>query len=55
MFGDLNTELFSSTDDMIEKLCLLFRDMDPEFEQFIRRMKDQNNLDLETRKNKAPG
>lgn len=40
---------------MIDKLCLLFHDMDPEFEQFIYRMKEKGYLDLETRKNKAPG
>ena len=40
---------------MIEKLQLLFHDMDPKFASFIERMKTQGNLDLETRKNKAPG
>lgn len=55
LFGEVQTELFSSTDQMIDKLCLLFHDMDPEFEQFIYRMKEKGYLDLETRKNKAPG
>lgn len=49
-----NNEWFSSTNDMIDKLCLLLRDMDPQFEDFIREMQNRNNLDLDTRSNKAP-
>ena len=55
LFGEVESELFASTDEMIDKLCLLVKDMDPEFETFIRGMQQEKNLDLETRKNKAPG
>ena len=54
LFGEVESELFASTDEMIDKLCLLVKDMDPEFETFIRGMQQEKNLDLETRKNKAP-
>ena len=52
LFGDVNSELFSTTDEMIDKLCLLLDDMDPALEQYIRHLREINNLDLETRKNK---
>lgn len=50
----LESELFATTEEMIDKLCLLLHDMNPELEQFIRHMQEIKNLDLETRKNKAP-
>lgn len=54
LFGDVNSELFSTTDEMIDKLCLLLDDMDPALEQYIRHLREINNLDLDTRKNKWP-
>lgn len=54
LFGDIDSELFANTDDMIDKLCILLDDMDPDMTKFIHHMRDINNLDLETRKNKAP-
>lgn len=50
----LESELFATTEEMIDKLCLLLHDMNPELEQFIRHMQEIKHLDLETRKNKAP-
>jgi oligoendopeptidase F len=54
LVAGVDSELFSSTEEMIDKLCLLLHDMNPELEQFIRHMQQIKNLDLETRKNKAP-
>ena len=51
---DLNSELFTSTDEMIDQLCVLLQDINPDFVTFIRHLQSINNLDLETRKNKAP-
>ena len=48
------SEWFDTTDEMIDKLSILLHAMDPEFEEFIRSMQQQNNLDLDTRPNKAP-
>jgi oligoendopeptidase F len=39
---------------MIDKLCMLVTKLDPEFSTFIRTMQDKNQLDLDTRPNKAP-
>lgn len=39
---------------MIAKLSQLLQEMDPEFSSFISDMQTQGNVDLETRKNKAP-
>jgi oligoendopeptidase F len=54
LVAGVDSELFATTEEMIDKLCLLLHDMNPELEQFIRHMQLINNLDLETRKNKAP-
>lgn len=54
LFGDIQSELFATHDDMIDKLCLLLGDMDPELEQYIKHLRDIDYLDLDTRKNKAP-
>jgi oligoendopeptidase F len=48
------SEWFATTDEMIDKLSILLHVMDPEFEEFIRSMQQQNHLDLDTRPNKAP-
>jgi oligoendopeptidase F len=49
-----NNEWFTTTDEMIDKLCLLLHTMDPEFETFIKTMQEKNQLDLDSRPNKAP-
>lgn len=54
LVADVESQLFASTDEMIDKLCLLLRKMDPAFEDCIRTMQSKEYLDLETRHNKAP-
>ena len=49
-----HNEWFASTEDMIDNLCVLVKKLDPEFETFIRTMQAKNQLDLDTRPNKAP-
>jgi len=49
-----NNEWFVTTDEMVDKLCLLLHTMDPEFETCIKTMQEKNQLDLDTRPNKAP-
>jgi oligoendopeptidase F len=49
-----DNEWFSTTDEMIDKLCLLLHTIDPEFETFIKTMQEKNQLDLDSRPNKAP-
>lgn len=49
-----NNEWFATTDKMVDTLCILLKRLDPEFEIFIRTMQDKNQLDLDSRPNKAP-
>lgn len=55
LFGEIETQLFSTTDEMLDKLSLLLQDIDPEMAHYLWHLRDVNYLDLETRKNKAPG
>jgi oligoendopeptidase F len=54
LVADVESQLFASTDEMIDKLCFLLREMDPAFEDCIRTMQSKEYVDLETRHNKAP-
>lgn len=46
---------FSSSDDLVEKSISLFNKLDPYFGECLQMMKKIGHLDLESRKNKAPG
>lgn len=46
---------FSDVDDLINLTISCFRDVDPEFGEFISLMKQYGYLDLDSRKGKAPG
>ncbi len=55
LFEDVQSELFSSSEEMMEKMKYLLRDMDPDFEGFVQEMQKAGNFDLDSRKSKAPG
>lgn len=46
---------FNNADELIKKTILCFRDLDPEFGIYLNLMNKAGNLDLESRKAKAPG
>lgn len=46
---------FNNADELIKKAILIFRDLELEFGMFLNEMKSLGYLDLESRKNKAPG
>ncbi len=46
---------FDKVDDLIRKTVLCFRDLEPEFGMYLNEMQKLGYLDLESRKNKAPG
>ncbi len=46
---------FNTTDELIKSTIWCFRDIEPEFGIYINEMKREGYLDLDSRKNKAPG
>ena len=54
---DLNPPLkpFTKVDDLIHKTTFVFRDLELEFGMYLNEMKNMGHLDLDSRKNKAPG
>ena len=46
---------YSEIDDLIDNTITCFTKLDPEFGTFLKTMKAMKHLDLESRKNKAPG
>lgn len=46
---------FQTTEDFMQKCSQVFAKISPEFQDFFLQMKNQNLLDLENRKGKAPG
>ncbi|MBN1951483.1 MAG: M3 family oligoendopeptidase [Bacteroidales bacterium] len=46
---------FSNVSELVGKTLACFREIDPEFEGFIRLMHENGYLDLDSRKGKAPG
>jgi len=54
LMPNLQSELFSTTQEMIDKLKWFLTTINPEFSSFIAHLQEIDNLDLETRKNKAP-
>ncbi len=54
-FGKSALKPFDSSEDLIEKSINLFNKIDPFFGSCLATMRDMGHLDLESRKNKAPG
>lgn len=46
---------YETMDEFKTKLCAIFEQVDPAFGKYFQIMMDENLLDLESRKNKAPG
>jgi oligoendopeptidase F len=46
---------FEETEELIKKATFVFRDVEPEFGVFLNEMRQMGYLDLDSRKNKAPG
>ena len=46
---------FEKTEELIKKATFVFRDLEPEFGVFLNEMRIKGYLDLDSRKNKAPG
>jgi len=46
---------FSTQDELIEKSITIFSELDENFGEYLQEMKDNGYLDLDSRKNKAPG
>jgi oligoendopeptidase F len=46
---------FNTADELVRKTTLIFRDLELEFGMYLNEMKNMGYLDLESRKNKAPG
>lgn len=46
---------FAKVDELIRKSTFVFRDLEPEFGIYLNEMKNMGHLDLDSRKNKAPG
>lgn len=46
---------FKTTEQLVKKTIFCFRDLDPEFGIYLNEMNRMGYLDLESRKNKAPG
>jgi oligoendopeptidase F len=54
-FGGAPIRPYESMDEFKSKLRAVFEQVDPAFGEYFQIMMDENLLDLETRKNKAPG
>lgn len=54
-FGDSPIKPYESIDEFKTKLQAIFKQVDPAFGEYFQVMMDENLLDLESRKNKAPG
>ncbi|MBI9069529.1 MAG: M3 family oligoendopeptidase [Salinivirgaceae bacterium] len=46
---------FTEVDDLVRKTTFVFRDLELEFGMYLNEMKNMGYLDLDSRKNKAPG
>jgi oligoendopeptidase F len=53
--GDSPIKPYDSMDEFKQKLQAIFKQVDPAFGEYFQIMMDENLLDLESRKNKAPG
>jgi oligoendopeptidase F len=53
--GDSAIKPYDSMDEFKQKLQAVFKQVDPAFGEYFQIMMDENLLDLESRKNKAPG
>jgi len=54
-FGDMPLKPFKSTMELEEKTRTILEQVDPKFKSYFESMREQGLLDLESRKNKAPG
>ncbi len=54
-YGDTAVKPYESIDEFKSKTRAIFEQVDPKFGEYFQTMMDENLLDLETRRNKAPG
>jgi oligoendopeptidase F len=54
-FGSIALIPFDSIDEFKSKMQVVFQQVDPKFGEYFQMMMDEGLLDLESRKNKAPG
>ena len=54
-FGGAPIKPYESLDEFKSKLRVIFEQVDPAFGEYFQTMMDENLLDLDSRKNKAPG
>lgn len=54
-YGDTVVKPYESIDEFKSKTRAIFEQVDPKFGEYFQIMMDENLLDLETRRNKAPG